>query len=197
MKKDLRVVTCLLFIFAVEVCGHIIGLNQKEVKATPAEVVSLVPAEITPAVYISHQTDNYVTANVMTKQDVVDRIIPDEPETVLSEKDIELIALLTMGEAEGEYEYGQRLVIDTVLNRMDSVYFPDTAYDVIYQTNQFSCMWNGRMKSCHVKDELCELVREEMRSRTNSEVVFFTAGDYGKYGKHLFKAGNHYFCSYE
>lgn len=52
---------------------------------------------------------------------------------LLSEEDISLIALVTMAEAEGECEKGKRLVIDTILNRMDSEHFPDTAYDVIYQ----------------------------------------------------------------
>ena len=32
---------------------------------------------------------------------------------------------------------GKRLVIDTVLNRVDSKYFPDTIHDVIYQKGHF------------------------------------------------------------
>ena len=61
----------------------------------------------------------------------------------MSKEDVELIALVTMAEAEGECEEGKRLVIDTILNRVDSEHFPDTVYDVIYQPNQFSSMWNG------------------------------------------------------
>ena len=44
-------------------------------------------------------------------------------DTLLPREDIELIALVTMAEAEGECEEGKRLVIDTILNRVDSVYF--------------------------------------------------------------------------
>ena len=58
----------------------------------------------------------------------------------IAEEDISLIALVTMAEAEGECEKGKRLVIDTILNRMDSEHFPDTVYDVIYQPYQFSSM---------------------------------------------------------
>ena len=116
-----------------------------------------------------------------------------EPEPKMSIEDIELIALLTMAEAEGECEEGKRLVIDTVLNRVDSDEFPNTVKDVIYQKNQFTSMWNGRVDRCYVMEEICQLVEEELESRTNSEVVFFHAGKYGKYGTPLFSVENHYF----
>lgn len=115
----------------------------------------------------------------------------------MSREDVELIALVTMAEAEGECEEGKRLVIDTVLNRVDSEYFPDTVYEVIYQPNQFSSMWNGRVDRCEVREDICELVYEELESRTNYDVVFFTAGEYNAYGVPMFQVGNHYFSKYE
>ncbi len=121
----------------------------------------------------------------------------EEEEELLPYEDISLIALVTMAEAEGECEYGKRLVIDTILNRVDSEHFPDSVYDVIYQRNQFSSIWNGRIDRCEVKEDICELVREELRSRTNTDVIFFTAGEYSKYGVPMFQIGNHYFSSYE
>lgn len=114
-------------------------------------------------------------------------------DTLLPREDIELIALVTMAEAEGECEEGKRLVIDTILNRVDSVYFPDTVYGVVYQANQFSSMWNGRIDKCFVDDDICQLVEEELHSRTNVDTIFFTAGEYGKYGRPMFQVGNHYF----
>lgn len=118
-------------------------------------------------------------------------------DTLLPQEDIELIALVTMAEAEGECEEGKRLVIDTILNRVDSVYFPDTVHGVIYQANQFSSMWNGRVDKCFADDDICQLVEEELQSRTNVDTIFFTAGGYGKYGTPMFQVGNHYFSSYE
>jgi N-acetylmuramoyl-L-alanine amidase len=114
----------------------------------------------------------------------------------LTQEEIELIALVTMAEAEGEPEEGQRLVIDTILNRVDSdlPYFPDTVHDVVYQKNAFSSMWDGRADRCYVMEELCQLVREELQNRTNREVLYFTAGEYGKYGTPVFRVANHYFC---
>ena len=115
----------------------------------------------------------------------------------MSKEDVELIALVTMAEAEGECEEGKRLVIDTILNRVDSEHFPDTVYEVIYQPNQFSSMWNGRVDRCEVRKDICGLVYEELESRTNYDVVFFTAGEYSAYGVPMFQVGNHYFSRYE
>lgn len=121
---------------------------------------------------------------------------PSEAEVLMSEEDISLIALLTMAEAEGESEEGKRLVIDTVLNRMDSPHFPDTVHGVIYQKHQFSSMWNGRVNKVSATEECKRLVREELVSRRDSDIEFFTAGHYGKYGKPKYKLGNHYFSTY-
>lgn len=120
-----------------------------------------------------------------------------EPETTLTEDEIALIALCAMTEAEGESEYGQRLVTDVILNRVDDPHFPDTVYDVIYQKNQFSGMYGERVKRCYVKDELVQLVREELMSRTDHEVVFFRTGHYHSYGVPMFQVGAHYFSSYD
>ena len=124
-------------------------------------------------------------------------LVYEEEQTGLSEDEIELIALVTMAEAEGECEEGKRLVIDTILNRVDSVHFPDTVAEVIYQPNQFSSMWNGRVDRCYVQQEICALVREEAERRYNSETIFFTAGQYSQYGVPMFQVGGHYFSSYE
>ena len=111
----------------------------------------------------------------------------EKEESTVPEEDIELIALVTMAEAEGECEEGKRLVIDTILNRVDSEHFPDTVHDVIYQPNQFSSMWNGRVDRCEVREDICQLVREELISRMNYEVMFFTAGEYSVYGVPMYR----------
>ena len=118
-----------------------------------------------------------------------------EPEIIMSKDDMKLIAQMTMAEAEGESEYGKRLVIDTILNRVDSSTFPDTVYDVLYQPYQFSSIKDGRFARCHVKKELYELVVEEVHNRTNYDVIFFRTGHYSKYGTPLFKEDSHYFNS--
>lgn len=111
---------------------------------------------------------------------------------LLMTEEIDLIALVCLGEAEGESELGKRLVIDTILNRMDSSKFPSTASEVCWQKGQFSCLHNGRCKRLTVTDEIRRLVIDECIYRTNDEVLYFAAGGYN--GKtHLLKEGGHYF----
>ena len=114
----------------------------------------------------------------------------------MSDEDVDLIALVTMAEAEDEPEYGKRLVIDTILNRIDSKYYPKTASDVIYQPSQFTSMWNGRVNKCEVRSDIRQLVVEEINNRVNSEVIYFTEGYYADYGTPMFIVGGHYFASY-
>lgn len=138
-----------------------------------------------------------ISADVVEKEpEIVELpVIEPEEELPLSDEEIELIALVVMAEAEGESEEGKRLVIDTILNRVDSElpYFPNTVKEVVYQPNQFSSMWNGRVDRCKVTEDNCELVKEELISRYNNNVVYFHAGKYGKYGTPAFQVGNHYF----
>lgn len=162
--------------------------DEPEIQQETIEVHPTIKAE--RIVIISEQTLEETVSAVKIEECV-------EDEELLSREDIELIALVTMAEAEGECEEGKRLVIDTILNRVDSPYFPNTVHDVIYQKSQFSSMWNGRVNKCTARDDICQLVEEELQSRSNVDTIFFTAGRYGKYGKPLFQLGNHYFSSYK
>ncbi len=114
-----------------------------------------------------------------------------------SEEEIELIALCCMGEAEGEPDVGKRLVIDTILNRVNSPYFPDTIAEVVWQDGQFTCMTNGRIDDCYISEDICELVREELAERLDYDVIFFRAGDYSDYGTPLYHYAGHYFSAYK
>ena len=117
-------------------------------------------------------------------------------EPVISDAELNLLALLTMAEAEGESELGQRLVIDAVLNRVDHERYPDSITGVIYQSGQFTSMTNGRVDKCYVSEDICQLIRDELRNRTNSDVIYFCTGDYIGYGTPMFAEGGHFFSSY-
>ena len=110
----------------------------------------------------------------------------------LNADEIDILAQLTMAEAEGESELGQRLVIDTVLNRIKSDIFPNDLRGVVYQEGQFSCIKNGRYDRCYPTDDIRELVKDEICSRTNDEVLYFNAKGY-KYGTPICKEDHHYF----
>lgn len=140
------------------------------------------------------ETEEATTTQVVAKTSVKEDPIEHIP--TFNKDDLELVALVTMAEAEGENEYGKRLVIDTILNRVESRHFPNTIREVIYQPNQFTSMWNGRINRCSVDDEICQLVMEEFLNKTNDEVIFFRTNRYSDFGTPLFKVGNHYFSKY-
>ena len=109
--------------------------------------------------------------------------------------DAVLIAKLVLAEAEGEPEMGKRLVIDTVLNRLDSIDFPNTVYDVIYQPYHYSPAWDGRIEIFSELEDAFKLVVDEIQNRTNSEVLYFRTDYFHEFGTPMEQVGNHYFST--
>lgn len=120
-----------------------------------------------------------------------------ETETATDEEDfydsLELLAYCTMAEAGNQPEEGKRLVIDTVLNRVDSKYFPDTVEGVIFDPGQFEVVSRGTLYLHCPTDDIYDLIREEIAERTNDKVIYFTAGGYNPSGEPWQKVGDHYF----
>lgn len=109
--------------------------------------------------------------------------------------DAVLIAKLVLAEAEGEPEMGKRLVIDTVLNRLDSSDFPNTVYDVVYQPYHYDPAWDGRIELYSDLDDAFKLVVDEIQHRTNSEVLYFRTEKFHEFGTPMEQVGNHYFST--
>ena len=191
MKK----LICSLLVVVMALTG--ISFSGKAEMASAYEAADTYEVVVVNSVKPAQKTD--ISADMpKEKAPAVEEAVAAEPEVPsVSQEEIELIALCVMAEAEGECEYGQRLVIDVILNRVDDPHFPDTIYDVIYQKNQFSGMYGDRITRCYVKDELVQLVREELESRTNYDAVFFRTGHYHSYGVPMFQVGAHYFSSYD
>lgn len=118
-------------------------------------------------------------------------------EMVLTDEEVKLIARMTMAEAEGESELGKRLVIDTILNRVDSEHFPNTVYGVLFQPHQFSPIESGRWDRCWAREDICELVLEECVTRQNYECLYFQRASYCSWGVWMLKEGNHNFFGYK
>lgn len=176
-----------LLIYALSIAAYaVIALHP--IFADAYSVNESDPAEVSDEVIEVHVEEPPEAVQIVDESEEPD--ITD----MVSDSDVELLALVTLAEAEGESELGRRLVIDTVLNRVDNKQFPNTISEVIYQKNQFTSMHNGRCDRVKVNDETRALVREEFNNRTNTAVLYFTAGKYGKYGTRLFAEGHHYFC---
>lgn len=156
-----------------------------------------VEAEIIQSVVVEETVIDEVTEDIVEETVVADEPIEQVESTnlPLSDEDIDLIALVTMAEAEGECELGKRLVIDVILNQIDSPRFADTVSGVVYAKNAFECMWNGRINRCYVRDDIRQLVIEELQNRTDLTVYYFRAGHYHTFGTPVINVGNHYFST--
>ena len=103
--------------------------------------------------------------------------------------DIVYVGKVVWHEARYESERGQRLVIDTVLNRVESDKFPDTVYDVIMQPGQYF----DPEKTDYPPKDIYRLVAEEIYTRTDDRVLYFRTKKYHACGTPITKEGNHYF----
>lgn len=127
------------------------------------------------------------------------------PVTNLTEEDIkemdywgelELLAAVVEAEAGNQDMTGKRLVVDVVLNRVDSPLFPDTITEVLEQPGQFSTMWNGAVEDAgwHMQeDDYTAVMMEVTGVRLDYDIYYFTAGEYNASCKPAYIHGDHFF----
>lgn len=109
----------------------------------------------------------------------------------ISEEECRTLAVLTLKEARGESTLGKRLVIDTVLNRVDRDFYPNDILSVIYQPNQYTGVNEAGLSEEEIAETM-QLVYEECEHRTNWNVLYFCNSGYNG-PVPLFVEGHHYF----
>jgi N-acetylmuramoyl-L-alanine amidase len=87
---------------------------------------------------------------------------------------------------------GKRLVVDVILNRVDSDKFPNTITDVIDAPGQFAVVHNGAINRVSISQETFTAIEMELEHRTDTEVLYFRNSHYGT-GKPLYQINDHYF----
>jgi len=175
---------------------------MKKLIATAAVCAALIFSET--AALENQKVPEITTAVTNVKEDKsMKKVITYVSECDLTLEEIDEIAKVVIAEAEGESEKGQRYVIDVILNRVDSKWFPDTVHDVLYQKNQF-CVSGKRAEAWKDVAQaeyngICEMIEEEYdkEDRLNSDIVFFRTQRYSSYGVPAFKCGAHYFSTYD
>ena len=98
-----------------------------------------------------------------------------------------MIGKIVQHECPHESEMGQRLVIDTILNRVECDAFPNTVKGVLNQPGQYC------NPTKYPKDGVYKLIAQEIYSRTNNQIFWYKTGGYHKYGNPIIKEGSHYF----
>ena len=106
---------------------------------------------------------------------------------------LELLAICVEAEAGNQSLLGKQMVVDVILNRVDSKEWPDTIAEVITQKYAFSSYWDGGMDRAIPSEETYEAVRQELEGRIYTDIYYFTAGNYGAYGIPFIQVEDHYF----
>ena len=144
----------------------------------------------------TNQTTGYIVVRTNEPETTMRTEVNDISSVdLITMDDAVLIAKLVLAEAEGEPEMGKRLVIDTVLNRLESEDFPNTVYDVVYQPYHYDPVWDGRIDLFSELDDTFKLVVDEIQHRTNSEVLYFRTDKFHEFGTPMEQVGNHYFST--
>lgn len=116
-----------------------------------------------------------------------EEIVTDYEETIpFREEEIDLMARVVQAEYGNGDETDKRLVVSVILNRLEDSDFPGTIYGVVTQPSQFViAQW--------ATVETFSAVYKEIRDRTDTEILWFCAGEYPKWGIPAYERNNHYF----
>lgn len=115
----------------------------------------------------------------------------------ISDEDVYILACLVYHEARGESFEGQVAVVEVVLNRMLSDYFPDTVEEVVFQ--KYGDVWQFSpapyLYSAEPDKEQYLAVHtaiEEREHILSEDTVYFSTTPYNESVDMII--GNHYFC---
>lgn len=118
----------------------------------------------------------------------------------LSEEEFNYFCKAVESEAGDQDFLGRCYVADCILNRLDEWrdrYGLETITDVINQRldgdYMFQVVSNGRIHKAVPTEDTINAVRQELKCRTNTEILSFQMGGYHSFGHKAFKHGTHYF----
>lgn len=153
---------------------------------TPAKPVDLQK-------YIVESDNETKALGVVYEPEVIST--PDDIEAELYYDSLELLVHVVEAEAGNQDTYGKRLVVDVVLNRVESPEFPNTITEVIYQKNAFSVVSNGAIDRVVPSEDTYKAVKKALTERLNYDIVFFTCEGYHPCGTPWQKVGDRYFST--
>ena len=157
--------------------GMAIGVTLEEPKTVETiQYVETEPEVIREVVEV--EVPKVVT---VTHTEKVERM----PEVVLNEAEKIVIAKVVMAEAGYEDMIGKRLVVDTILNRVDRGY-ADSVFGVVYAEGQY-------YKASFYTEECMHAVEMECMERLDRRVLWFSSDGWMPYGEHAYQHGGHYF----
>ena len=215
MFKNIRKLNTVSYICCIIACfilasSHFLTTKTCVVKASAKELDKIQVEEHVQTIEYSKTysgpptiTVNTLQNNLLTPTDIAENVIESvddmtediienyEPESPLTEDEIELLARVIHAESGNQDEIGKRLVADVVLNRMTE--YEANLHDIVYADNQFSTAPYLYNSSNNPTEEELNIAKEESIEQYNYEVGYFKLGSYHTYGTPAFIHGAHYF----
>lgn len=136
-----------------------------------------------------------ITMDRAEMEDMRTTLQPDASYRQVNQSELDLLAALVWAEA-GDQPLPEGLcyVCDVVLNRVDSLAWPNTIREVIYQPGQFSVVSNGALDRAYgnAPQVAYDAVLSQLQSRYNYDIIYFSMG-YNANGSVAFTHGTHYY----
>ena len=117
-------------------------------------------------------------------------IVNEEPVVIYDS--IDMLAKCVEAEAGNQGLLGKRLVVDVILNRVDSDRFPNDVASVISAHGQFS-VYPYMMQRVTVTEETVEAITLELERRTDNRILYFNTRHFKKWYTPAYQCGDHYF----
>ena len=197
-RMQAALLASLLFVLVL-----IVMLRIRETAPEPvAERTSALAAERQKLTYIAPAPALPETAAEETPEEPEEPPVEPEPENRyaelhFSDEDVYILACLVYHEARGESFEGQVAVVEVVLNRMLSDYFPDTVEEVVFQ--KYGDVWQFSpapyLYSAEPDKEqylAAHTAIEEREHILSEDTVYFSTAPYNESVDMII--GNHYFC---
>lgn len=175
MKKIFYLLNALMFITGLSI-GAILA-DWEDSGEQPQEVIV---QESEPKIVYE-----YVEVPKVTTVKEIE-VLPRQIETQLKQYEKELIAKVVYAEGNNQDMIGKRLIVDTILNRVDNERFPNSVSKVIYQEHQF-------VKATSYTEECMMAVEMEMYERLDYDIYWFASTSFQPYGTPAYQHGDHYF----
>lgn len=120
---------------------------------------------------------------------------PEQIEEEIELGEMEMLAQLVEAEAGNQPFEGKCLVVDTILNRVESEDFPNTIEGVIFQPGAFTVTKNGAFEKAawNMQESDFAAVSYEMELHSNKKVIAFNCNKNVAGKGELFKVGGHWF----
>ena len=125
-------------------------------------------------------------------EEIVTEQVSIETKEVTVYDSLEMLAKCVQAEAGNQGLLGKRLVVDVILNRVDSDRFPNTIDGVISQRGQFA-VYPSMMSKASPDEETYQAICMELSNRTDSDILFFSAHRYNSCCTPAYQHGDHYF----